>query len=71
MDATAGNLVVRVGERSWNMPISGRRLRVVLDGPVMEVFTSAGVMAAPVASTAETRTVQASGDSTVLGYALS
>lgn len=70
LHATARNLLVRVGERSWDMPIFGRHLRVVLDGPVMEIFASAGVMAAPVASTGETRTVLASGAGTVLGYAL-
>ena len=51
LDAANGNLLVRVGERSWDMPIVGRDLRVVVDGPVVEVFTAAGVTAAAVGST--------------------
>jgi len=70
LHAAGGKLVTRVGERSWEMPISGRHLRVLLDGPVVEIFAAGGVMAAPVASTGETRTVAATGAGAIQSYTL-
>ncbi len=40
-----GVLTVRAGERDAAMPWSGGELRVVLDGPVIEVFGADGVLA--------------------------
>jgi len=70
LEVGGGCLVVRVGERSWTMPTRGGDLRVVVDGPVLEVFGAYGTLAAPLASTGETRTVSASGDGWVRAYDL-
>lgn len=40
-------IAVTVGERTWRLPSPDGAVRVVVDGPVLEVFTSAGVLAAP------------------------
>ena len=40
-----GRLVARLGDESWEMPVVGPELRVVVDGPVVEVFGGAGVLA--------------------------
>ena len=70
LEVGAGRLVVRVGERSWTMPTGGGDLRVLLDGPVLEVFGGHGTLAAPLASTGETRTVSVTGDGWVRAYEL-
>ena len=70
LEAKEGKVVVSVGESRWDMPIGGADLRVVLDGPVAEVFTSGGVLAVPATGGAEVRTVTASGRGTVLGHPL-
>ena len=41
----SGVLTVRTGEHGATMPWSGGPLRVVLDGPVIEVFGADGVLA--------------------------
>jgi len=70
LDVADETLTVRVGEVSWEMPVGGRDLRVVLDGPVVEVFTMAGVTAAAMASAGPRRTVSVSGPATLHGYPL-
>jgi len=70
LEVGEGRLVVRVGERSWTMPTDSGDLRVVLDGPVMEVFGVCGTVAVPLASTSETRTISVSGDGWVTAHAL-
>lgn len=70
LEVGGGSVVVHVGERSWAMPMGAGDLRVVLDGPVLEVFGSCGTLAAPVASTGEFRTLSVSGDGQVRAYAL-
>jgi hypothetical protein len=52
------------------MPTGGGDLRVLLDGPVLEVFGAFGTLAAPIASTGDTRAVSASGDGVVRAYGL-
>ena len=42
-----GELTVRVGGEAWSMPAGGD-IRVVLDGPVLEVSSSAGVLGAAI-----------------------
>jgi len=70
LEVSEGSLLVRVGERSWTMPMDGVNLRVLLDGPVLEVFGARSTLAAPLASTGETRTVSVSGDGTIRAHAL-
>ena len=64
-DAT---LTLAVGTESWEMPHDGSTVRVILDGPALEVSTSAGVMAAPIAPAG--RSVALSGDGELLVYSL-
>ena len=42
-----GTLTVRVGDESWTMP-AGRDIRVIIDGPVLEVSSVAGVLGAAI-----------------------
>lgn len=44
----AATLRVRVREDTWEMPFLGSGLRIVLDGPAVEIFGAAGVFAAPI-----------------------
>jgi hypothetical protein len=41
------DLRIKIADATWTMPVSPR-LRLVFDGPVMEVFGSAGVFAAAI-----------------------
>lgn len=43
--AGGGGLSASAGSGSWSMPLSSREVRVVLDGPVCEVFCADGVLA--------------------------
>lgn len=46
--ATAGHVTVTTSAGEWVMPNDGADIRVVGDGPVVEVFSNGGVLAAPV-----------------------
>lgn len=50
LDAADGELTVTTGEGSWAMPLGTGSVRVVLDGPVLEVFGDRGVCAVPAMS---------------------
>lgn len=43
-----GALELTVGEKVWAMPFAGGEVRLVIDGPVLEVSTRSGVMAAAI-----------------------
>jgi beta-fructofuranosidase len=70
LDAADGNLTIRVGDDSWEMPIGGPEIRLILDGPTLEVFTSGGTFGAPVEGSVG-RTIAAAGAGTARAHALS
>jgi hypothetical protein len=41
------DLQIKIADTSWTMPLSPR-VRLIFDGPVVEVFGSAGVFAAAI-----------------------
>lgn len=45
MTAVGGNLQFEIGPRNWTMPF-GPTVRIILDGPVIEVFTKDGTFSA-------------------------
>jgi beta-fructofuranosidase len=47
LEAAPGQLAIRVGDQTWTVPLVDDRVRVLLDGPIVEVFATAGVFAAP------------------------
>ena len=53
---------IKIADATWTMP-PGTRVRLVFDGPVVEVFGSAGVFAAaiPVAAARTISTTNSSG----------
>ncbi len=51
LDLDAGALRLSTAEGRWSMPAPDGRLRLLLDGPVLEVFGAAGVLGAAVRST--------------------
>jgi len=55
---------------TWTMPLLDGRLRVVLDGPVCEAFTSAGVLGVPVRATSSDVLLTATGDATAVAHPL-
>ncbi|HQY33180.1 MAG TPA: glycoside hydrolase family 32 protein [Actinotalea sp.] len=55
---------------TWTMPLLDGRLRVVLDGPVCEVFTSVGVLGVPVRATSSDVLLTATGDATAVAHPL-
>ncbi|WP_255632887.1 glycoside hydrolase family 32 protein [Actinotalea sp. Marseille-Q4924] len=50
LEADGGLLVARLGDERWEMPRGTGPVRVVVDGPTCEVFTTAGVMGLAVAA---------------------
>lgn len=51
-----------VGERSWRMPYTGGPLRIVVDGPIIEVSMRTGVIAAPIRPSGPAIAVEFDGD---------
>ena len=45
---TGGELAAQVGAEEWVMPVAGD-IRVLLDGPVLEISSSAGMLGAAIA----------------------
>jgi len=56
-----GRLAARIGDASWDMPIDGPGLRVVVDGPVVEIFAGGGIMAVVVPTPGRPRELVVSG----------
>jgi beta-fructofuranosidase len=50
-----------VDERAWQMPYAGGPLRIIADGPILEVSSRAGVVAAPIRPSGDSLTVTADG----------
>jgi beta-fructofuranosidase len=49
LTATDGTVTLeRPGQDSWSMPWSGEHLRVLVDGPVIEVASIRGILAGPI-----------------------
>ena len=61
-------LTVAVGEKAWAFPYSGD-VRVIFDGPVLEIASGAGLFAAPITPNGTTLTVRG-GNSEIAGHAL-
>jgi hypothetical protein len=40
-------LQVEIGDKTWQMPSSGH-VRVIFDGPIIELFSTAGIFSAPI-----------------------
>jgi beta-fructofuranosidase len=59
--ASGGELTAALADRSWTMPIGPGPLRVVLDGPVVEIFSTTGTLAVPVPAARGTRTLTTTG----------
>ncbi|WUJ75490.1 glycoside hydrolase family 32 protein [Kribbella soli] len=55
-------LTLRVGDASWSMPHDGGPVRIILDGPIIELATGQGLMAAAIAPTADELTITADGN---------
>lgn len=47
----SADLTLHVGDESWSMPFDGGPLRVIIDGPIVEISTPCGVMAAAIRPT--------------------
>lgn len=62
LTVTGGELTATTGTRSWAMPIDSPHLRIILDGPVTEIFTTTGTLAIPT-PTHQHRTVTITGHS--------
>lgn len=70
VEAKDGELTASVGDASWSMPLVDTHVRLVVDGPVVEIFTTGGVMGFPIPSTGVRRTVSVSGDAALTSHAL-
>ena len=62
-------LTVAVGDKAWTFPYAGD-VRIILDGPVLEIASAAGLFAAPITPNGTTLTVRGSNSETA-GHALS
>ena len=56
------DLTLRVGGASWSMPYDGGAVHIILDGPIIEIATRCGLLAAAIAPTADELAVLADGD---------
>jgi beta-fructofuranosidase len=54
-------LRLTVGDASWGMPYDGGLVRIIIDGPVLELSTRSGVLAAPIGPPAAGVTIAADG----------
>ncbi|MCL3859804.1 glycoside hydrolase family 32 protein [Actinotalea sp. K2] len=70
VEARDAEVTATVGEASWSMPLVDTALRLVIDGPVMEIFTLSGVMGFPIPSASDRRTVTVSGDAVLTSHAM-
>lgn len=68
--AAEEGLDVLVGGESWTVPLPDERVRILLDGPVVEVFTVGGVFAAPLSRVGPAVTVRLSGRGSLHVYPL-
>jgi beta-fructofuranosidase len=61
VEVSADHLTASTVAGAWTMPVSGGGARVLLDGPVVEIFTAAGVMGLPVPASYVAATASGSG----------
>jgi beta-fructofuranosidase len=66
LEALAGRVAVTLGGVRHEMPWAGAPLRVVLDGPVLEMFGDRGVLAAPVPATGRDAVLSGATDRTTV-----
>lgn len=59
--ARGAELAATTRDGTWTMPIGGRGIRVVLDGPAVEIFTERGTMAVVIPSGSDRRTLRLAG----------
>jgi beta-fructofuranosidase len=65
---SSDELIVAVGAQAWTFPYSGD-VRIILDGPVLEIASAVGLFAAPITPNGTTLTVRGSSSETA-GHAL-
>ncbi|HEY3547700.1 MAG TPA: glycoside hydrolase family 32 protein [Propionicimonas sp.] len=70
MSVDAGGVDIRVGAEVWTVPLAGDRIRILVDGPILEVFTQGGVLAAPLAGVDAALTVTTVGQGQARVYGL-
>lgn len=68
--ASDGELTATVAAGSWTMPLNDRDVRVLIDGPIVEIFTTTGVMALPIPSEGPLRVVTLTGESQLTAHPL-
>lgn len=61
LEVSADHLSASTVTGAWTMPVGGGGVRVLLDGPVVEIFTTAGVMGLPVPASPVAVTASGSG----------
>ena len=69
--AAAAQVTVSTPAGEWSMPTDGVDVRILIDGPVAEVFTAGGVLAAPLTPEAGTRKLEVQGNASVKVWAVS
>lgn len=62
LETSEGVLTLTVGENSWQMPHDGSSVRVIVDGPALEISTRTGVIAAPITQAGESVGFSADGE---------
>jgi beta-fructofuranosidase len=70
IDVGGGSLAARTAQTTEQMPVTGSAVRVVVDGAIVEVFTTGGVMAVHLPRAAAALSVTASGSATLLAHRL-
>jgi beta-fructofuranosidase len=55
----ADELIARTRDETWKMPYSGSKVHMILDGPVVELSTSDGLLGFAIASSGESLTINA------------
>ena len=70
LSASDGELTATVAAGSWTMPLADRDVRVLIDGPIVEIFATSGVMALPIPSNGRARVATLTGASVLTAYAL-
>lgn len=71
LQVAAGHVTASTSVGTWTMPVNGTSIRVLLDGPVVEIFAAGGTMAFPVPATSPVRQVDVTGNASVEIWTLS
>jgi beta-fructofuranosidase len=70
IEVREAELTAMVDDASWAMPLLDAVVRIVIDGPVVEIFTTGGVLGFPIPSTGMSRTLSVSGASILTSHDL-